>query len=209
MNLDLQKIFTFFYNERKVPADAERGASSTAYTERLRSQMLGIFKKHNILSMFDAGCNDCTWMSLLSDYVDYSGGDISPPMVAQAKQNHPEFDVIVHDVTTDPLPTVDLLFVRDVAIHLNQHDKWLLFNNWVSSGIPWIMITNDPGVQQNHDFKYDTELNEFPVAGINWSLAPWNFPSPTDCAYEMQEDYGRGMALWHINQLRGILYEIR
>ncbi len=208
MNKFLQKLFTKFYNVNTVPEDSRRGASSIEYTQKLRDQIYLIFKKHKICSMFDAGCNDCTWVSLLGNEIEYHGGDISLSMVSEAWIKYPSLDVILHDATSDPFPSVDVLFVRDVAIHLSQHDKWKLLNNWVVSGIPWILITHDPAVMENNDLEYDIELNKFPIATVNWLLDPWKFPEPIDCVYEMSENGGRSMALWHIDQLRGKLYEV-
>jgi hypothetical protein len=209
MNTFLQKLFTKFYNIHTVPADEDRGASSIAYTQRLRDRMQDMFIRHGIRSMFDAGCNDCTWVSRLGDSVEYHGGDISLSMIAQVWFKHPGLDVTVHDATTDAFPLVDVLFVRDVAIHLCQNDKWLLLDNWVRSGIPWILITQDPDVKENKDVVYNTEINEFPIAVVNWHLDPWKFPEPADRVYEMSDDCGRNMSLWHVDQLRDIVNEMR
>ena len=209
MNKFLQKLFTKMYNVHTVPDDSDRGASSVEYTQKLRDDLDILFKKYSIVSMFDAGCNDCTWASRLDKSIDYRGGDISLAMISQVWFKHPDLDVTVHDATTDAFPLVDLLFVRDVAIHLCQHDKWLLLNNWVRSGIPWILITQDPDVEENKDIVYDTELNKFPLAVVNWHLDPWNFPEPTDRIYEMLGNNGRNMSLWHVDQLRDIINEMR
>jgi hypothetical protein len=205
MNHSLQQLFSGFYNSLAVPPDHERGASSTEYTQKLRHQMLDIFTKYNIHSMFDSGCNDCTWMSKLMNNIEYHGGDISSSMIAQACANHPDIDARVHDATTDPFPPVDLLFVRDVTIHLSHQDKCKLLNNWVASGIPWLMITQDPDIDENKDTTYDS----FPLAQVNWHIDPWNFPAPTDLVYEMSTNCGKSMSLWHINQLRTIINELR
>jgi hypothetical protein len=204
MNDFLQQLFSSLYNELTVPPDHLRGASSTEYTQKLRHLMLDIFTKYNIRSMFDAGCNDCTWMSRLID-IEYHGGDISPSMVSQACATHPGINATIHDATTDPFPMVDLLFVRDVTIHLSQQDKLKLLNNWVASGIPWLMITQDPDIDKNIDTTYDS----FPLALVNWHLDPWNFHAPTDLVYEMLTNQGKSMSLWHVNQLRTIINELR
>jgi hypothetical protein len=209
MNKLLQKLFTNFYNIHTVPVDKDRGASSIAYTQRLRDCMQKMFKSHNIRSMFDAGCNDCTWASRLDNSIEYHGGDISLSMISQAWFKHPELDVIVHDATTDAFPLVDVLFVRDVTIHLCQRDKWLLLDNWVRSGIPWILITQDSDVNENKDVAYDNEINQFPVAVVNWHLDPWKFPEPTDRIYEMPDSSGKTMSLWHVDQLRDIVNGMR
>lgn len=201
MNNFLQRLFSNYYLPKYTDNDVD-GASSRAGTENLRNQMELLFKKYQIKSIFDAGCNDCNWMSLLSEYVEYHGGDISLGMVAQAWSDYPHLDISLHDVTTDPLPDVDLLFVRDVAIHLNNQDKKNLWENWINSNIPWILITHCKDSNINNDIQYDTI--KFPFSEVNWEIAPWNFPAPTDVAHEYSPG-GRCMALWHRDHLKEIL----
>lgn len=202
MNTQLQKIFSFFYTPG-LTNNTEHGASSKAGTAELRDKIVELFDRHNIRSIFDAGCNDCNWMQIISQYVDYHGGDISLAMVAECWRQWPELDIIVHDVTTDPIPEVDLLFVRDVAIHLNNKDKLSLWKNWMNSSVPWILIThNRKEVVVNEDTKYMRK--QLPFAAADWELAPWNFPPPTDFVEEYKPG-GRCMALWHQDQLKGIL----
>jgi hypothetical protein len=206
MNLQLQKLFSIIYTPSQTD-NKVNGASSIDGTHNLRNLIDTLFKKHNIRSIFDAGCNDCGWMLRLIDLskVKYQGGDISLAMVADIWRWQPKLDVQVHDATTDPLPTVDLLFVRDVAIHLNNQDKRKLWQNWIASDIPWILITHNleikEGIETNEDFEYGSTL---PHASANWEMEPWSFPPPTDIIWEYGEN-GRALGLWHRNQLAHLL----
>ena len=203
MNLQLQKLFSIIYSPDQTD-NSNSGASSVTNTSNLRIRIGELFTTHNIKSIFDAGCNDCGWMSHLIDStkVDYRGGDISLAMVADVWRRHPELDVRVHDVTTDPFPAADLLFVRDVAIHLNDQDKKKLWQNWIDSNIPWILITHNLEVLENFDFEYSEQ--PFPFSSANWNISPWNFPVPVDLVSEY--DLGdRSMGLWHRDQFKGIL----
>ena len=203
MNLNLQRLFSLAYTPEQQ-AKEDRLASSLEWTQKLRDELPALYARHGIHSMFDAGCNDCSWSSRLDHTIDYHGGDISLPMVASVWKNYPDLDVILHDITTDPLPQVDVLFVRDVTIHLNTADKQRVLRNWIDSWIPWLLITHDEYEQQNRDFKYGEE--HFPLGWVNWGLAPWNFPAPTDQIYEVDRDEsGRCMALWHRNQLKDLV----
>lgn len=182
-------------------ANENGGASSVVGTTDLRADVLQLLGKYRITSMFDSGCNDCGWMSLIIPHVQYQGGDVSETLIAWLHQHRPELDVRVHDSTTDPIPPVDLLFSRDVTIHLNNQDKKLFWKNWYASGIPWILTTHILDCAENLDFEYDK--NSFPFAAVNWQIAPWNFPPPIDRIKD-QFDY-RFMALWHRDQFKGIL----
>ena len=197
MNLELQKLFQSFYTPKLTQTEYD----SISDTANLRQRIIALFKKHNITSVFDAGCNDCIWMSELLRNIDvnYQGGDISLDMIDYVHTAFPNRRVNVHDATTDAFPTVDLLFVRDVAIHLNNADKRRLWNNWLDSNIPWILITHNRETLSNQDFEY---TNEFPFASCNWQLEPWFFPNPVDQAWEYGVG-GRCMALWNQNQFNG------
>lgn len=201
MNNDLQKIFSIFYTPALTNNQVE-GASSELGTRALRDKIVDLFARYSISSIFDAGCNDCNWMQIISQYVNYKGGDISLAMVADVWRWFPDLDVIVHDITTDPIPDVDLLFVRDVAIHLNNKDKLCLWKNWMNNNVPWILITHNKEVTNNEDALY--VRNKLPFAAANWELAPWNFPPPLDFVDEYGPG-GRCLGLWHRDQLKGIL----
>lgn len=197
MNPTLQKLFRSFYTPRLTQTEYD----SITDTENLRQRIIALFKKHHITSMFDAGCNDCIWMNQLLNNIEiqYQGGDISPDMIEYVHDTFPGCRVDVHDATTDAFPIAELLFVRDVAIHLNNADKRKLWNNWLDSSIPWILITHNLETDHNSDFEY---TDEFPFSSANWQLAPWCFPKPVDQVWEYGVG-GRCMALWNQNQFKG------
>ena len=199
MNYKLQKLFQSFYTPKLTQTEYD----SVTDTANLRQRVISLFKKHNITSIFDAGCNDCIWMNELLNNIeiDYQGGDISPDMVEYVQTTFPSRTVGVHDATTDTFPSVDLLFIRDVAIHLNNADKRKLWNNWIDSNIPWILITHNRETNCNNNIEY---TDEFPFASCNWQLEPWELPEPVDQAWEYDAG-GRCMALWNRTQFKGKL----
>jgi hypothetical protein len=197
MNNNLMKLMSVLFTPQQQMIDNDRGGSDWAYMSNLIVKMVILFKEYNIQSIFDAGCNDCRIGTAISPPMTYLGGDISAAMVADSWAKRPHFDIKLHDATTDPFPTVDLLFVKDVTIHLSNTDRKKIINNWLSSNIPWIMITHDEFETDNKDVEY---YDKFPFSQVNWTLQPWNFPPPTACVYEVL-DKGRCMALWHRNQL--------
>lgn len=200
MNNQLQNLFEKYYRPELAPPVEERGSSSIQGTKRIRDQIPILFKKYKINSMFDAGCNDSSWAQLIPD-VKYTGGEISRFVVEFAKNKTPDLDIIQHDITSDAIPEVDLVFIRDVAIHLNDIDRKKLLANWISSGVPWLLITQSNDIKHNSSVVYD---KDFPVAEVNWMLGPWNFPAPTEEIWEFSIG-GRSMALWHRNQIENLL----
>jgi hypothetical protein len=197
MNDKLMKLMSVNFNPVQQASDTDRGGSSYVYMKKLISELLTLLSKYRIQTVFDAGCNDCRIGIAISPPITYYGGDISAAMVADSWIKRPTMNIKLHDVTSDPLPNVDLLFIKDVSIHLNNSDNRKVIQNWLASDIPWIMITHDE-FENNSDFDYTD--NEFPFAFVNWEQAPWNFPKPTEVIYEVQNN-GRCMALWHRDQI--------
>ena len=204
MNSELQQLFTKFYNPQDQESEPMRGSSSIEGTKKIRDELWPLFERHGIRSMFDAGCNDCAWAQAIDDRIIYSGGDISAEIIADARKKFPNLNVKVFDVTTDTIPTVDLLFIRDVTIHLSNADKLRMLHNWLDSSVPWLLTTTDPEHQKNLEIECD--VNGFPWAGINWQLPPWNFPEPRDCIIE-QVNGSRRLALWHRDQFKIIPWQ--
>jgi hypothetical protein len=208
MNLYLQKLFSTKYSPDQTE-NSESGASSIEGTKDIRQGLENLFVQYNIKSIFDSGCNDCGWMSRVIDNIQvvYHGGDISLAMVAHVWRTRPELDVQVHDATSDPFLQVDLLLVRDVAIHLNNTDKKKLWKNWLDSNTPWILITHSPHYDQdnNRDFEYkNDDPFIFINTNVNWQVSPWCFPAPIDQIWEYNPD-GKCLALWHRTQIENLL----
>lgn len=195
MTYDAQRFWTKCYGY--IPPDHERGASSTQRTKEIFGGLDQFFTKHSITSMFDAGCNDALWIKNNHLRVKYQGGDISITAIKRAR-TVTDLDVRVHDITRDPIPACDLLWIRDVMIHLSDADRKRVLINWVHSGIPWLMMTQIDGVI-NQDIEYSMDL--FQTTETNWYAQPWLFPQGQDCIYEMGT---RKMELWHRDQIKDL-----
>lgn len=196
-----------FYRSINARMPDDRGSSSFVQTQTLRDDMLKLFEQYNIKSIFDAGCNDCVWAHALAQYLDYQGGDISPSLIAEAWHWYPNLAVDIFDVTTDPIPRVDCVLMRDVAIHLITADKKLAIENWLRSGVPWILMTHNEDIQVNESGVYSVNLHE---SLINWCIAPWNFPGPRQTIIEVGDGVtgtkpGRRLALWHRDEIVNLL----
>jgi hypothetical protein len=192
------------YKQFTAPPVENRGSSSIQGTEYLRSQLPELFKKHNIKSMFDAGANDCAWQyPTMHNMIEYSAGDHNVAMVRLAQQQFPDLNIIQHNIVVDPFPSVDVIFLRDVAIHLNNYNKKLMLKNWLQSNVPWILMTHIDNIGENKDFEHSPL--QFPFAEINWHLPPWNFPKPTDSVVDLWPGSFRLMCLWHRDQIKELV----
>lgn len=192
------------YKQLTAPPVENRNSSSIQGTEYLRNQLPALFRRHNIKTLFDAGANDCAWQyPTMRNMIEYSAGDHNITMVRLAKQQFPDLNIVHHDVTVDLFPRVDVVFLRDVAIHLNNHNKQLMLKNWLSSNVPWILMTHIDNLTENKDFIHSPAA--FPFAEINWKITPWNFPEPTDYVTDLWPESFRLMCLWHRDQLKELI----
>jgi len=206
-----------YHQDYVLPVEM-RGASSVAGTAKLRMQLPALFAQYQIRSMFDAGANDAAWQyPTLSPFVNYYAGERNEFLVETAKKKFPLLNIVKHDVTVDALPAVDVLFVRDVAIHFNNQHRKKMFRNWLDSSIPWLLITQTDSVAENIDQDQTIPGRSIAVpkdwyfSPVNWRLPPWNFPEPTaQITDEFEEKFDnkpveRFMSLWHQSQIRGLL----
>jgi hypothetical protein len=187
-----------------IPVE-DRGSSSVKGTQLLCSQLPALFAKHNIKKIFDAGANDCAWQQhSLVKIVEYTAGDHNPIMVTAAKVVDPTINIIEHNILIDDLPQVDCLFVRDVAIHFTNDQRRKLITNWLTSGTPWLLITQQAYIKENTETTYLP--GNIPFSDLNWQIAPWNFPDPADSVVDESTVVpgilpGRFMYLWHRDQI--------
>lgn len=198
MNEQLSELFSKYYH--KPPNSIGFVAE---YVERTE-QLLAFCIKHNIKSIYDAGCGELNWMDprrLISNNIAYSGGDISVHSVEYCHGHFLGIDIKHHDMTTDPFPEVDLIFSSDVVIHLSDDDRRKFLNNFVRSGSKYVMITDDRGVKENISIDYSVP---FPWQPINWAIDPWNLPPEIDLMPDLvpQGDIpSRRMSMWSREQI--------
>lgn len=125
--LDNKSIFTEIYRNNLWNNEESRsgGGSTLKHTARLRSGLQDLLHNNGIRSVFDAGCGDFNWMKTIRlDGIKYLGGDIVRELVADNNKKygggHTSF--VEWDATRDKPPIVDLIFCREVLLHLSFHD---------------------------------------------------------------------------------------
>ena len=177
--------------------------SELKHTEMLRKELPGFLKKHNITTFLDAPCGDFNWMKEIELPVEkYIGGDIVEELIKNNDQCYTNeqcsFQVI--DLTSTPLPDVDMIFCRDCLVHLSFEMIQKVFANLRASNITYLMTTTFPGRDKNVDI----------VTGawrpLNFQSAPFSFPEPIDEIKEFSMEEGgkfieKTMALWRIKDL--------
>ena len=121
------------------------GSQMDDSTKNIRENLYNFLKKYNIKSIADIPCGDFWWMRHVDLFdINYMGGDIITPQITKLKYSFPENDFQRIDLRIDKLPNVDLLFSRDCLFHLSNTDKQMVFNNFISSNIEYLLMSNHP-----------------------------------------------------------------
>jgi len=211
MNNLLQYVFTDIYNNKYWGFNwdgdiTSSGPGSTkVYTENLRKELPKLYEKFNITCVLDAPCGDLNWMKLVIDEcpnVNYIGGDIVKTII---ESNTKEFGrqgvgFIELDITSDKLPSADLMICRDCLFHLPEEEIFKFIDNFINSDIKYLLTTsyNDDGsVSSNAKI---TPGNWFP---LNLQAGPYHFPN--DALYKIADWINdaavRYMYLWDKDQI--------
>lgn len=181
--------------------------SSNEYTANLRSQLPKLFSRFSIESVLDAPCGDFNWMRdvVSTTSINYIGGDIVEPLIEQLNEVDASDTVrFLHlDITTDPLPQADIMICRDCLFHLSYADTKATLENFVSSGIPYLLTTThtNGGAFQNRDI----ETGDY--RRIDLRSEPYNFPQEPLAIIEdwVPPDPERTMCLWTRDQISAAL----
>jgi UDP-N-acetylglucosamine 2-epimerase (non-hydrolysing) len=168
--------------------------STLEYTVNLRNELPKILEKYNVKSMLDLPCGDYSWMSVtkLPDSIKYIGADIVEFLISENKKNYLDVDFRVLDITSDPLPDVDLLFCRDCLLHLNFYDINKALANIARSNVKFILMSSWHSNSRNSD---NIVTGESRI--INFFAPPYNFENPLDSIVDYIPGYPkRSMVLW-------------
>jgi hypothetical protein len=149
--------------------------SDQEQTKSLRGKLPWLLETYSIGSLLDAPCGDFSWMKLVDlGNRPYIGGDIVSDLVEQNNAAFGSKDrrFCVLDITTDQLPTADLLLCRDCLIHLSFRDVRSVFRNIANSEINFVLTTNYPLIKRN----IDIVTGDF--RAVNLQLPPFSLPNP-------------------------------
>jgi len=201
-----KEVFLHHY-EAKTWGDDESvsGAGSTIrYTENIRKIIPHIVDDLGALVILDAPCGDYNWFRMIEweRQIAYIGGDIVEPLV---QQNESRFGsesrkFITLDIVHDSLPSADLWLCRDCLFHLSNRDIFLVLNNFIGSGIPYILTSTHPKCDRNDDIP----TGSFRL--INLQLPPFSLGKPVQVIDDWIEGFPvRQLALWKRKVLRNHL----
>lgn len=154
-------------------------------TKNIRENLYNFLKKWDVHSIFDIPCGDFWWMKTIDlQDIEYIGGDIIEKRINHLNSLYPNKQFLYFNLIDDTnFPKVDLIFCRDLMFHLSNADKRKAIENFINSGIPYILMSNHPNSNKNEDIKTSS------FAFINWQLPPWNISLPIDILYDSNSGY--------------------
>ena len=137
-----------------------------------------VIETYSIQSIADIPCGDFNFLSPLTrkyPNIKYVGYDIVQAIVEKNRCNHPSLRFDVFDIVSDIPPTSDLIFTKELLIHLNNDHVMAAIENMRKSGAKYLLASNSFGVQKNEELTNDTLGYARPIDLIK---APFNFPDP-------------------------------
>jgi SAM-dependent methyltransferase len=210
--LDLRDRFARIYETNLWGSEESRSGTGSEGDQTLyvRQALPGLLQERKVRSFLDIPCGDFAWMRHVPmPGVDYIGADIVPVLVDanQSTYGHQDASAMaasrnfrVLDLTSDPLPTVDLVFCRDCLVHLSFAHILAAFANLKRSGSRWLLTTTFP----DHDRNEDIEDGDWRL--LNFEKAPFLLPPPLDlinegCSEQDGKYADKSLGLWSIEQL--------
>lgn len=200
-----KQIFSDYYSNNYWDNEDSRSGpgSDIKQTQKLIDDLPEILNKFEVKSILDAPCGDFFWMKNVDlTGIDYTGTDIVDELI---KRNNEQFGKAgitfkVIDLIGDTIPKVDLIFCRDLLVHLPDQKVSQVLKNFVNSGSTYLLTTDFKG-----DFKnIDIVMGDW--RPLNLENSPFNLPTPL---YQYQEDstLGQGkypdkfLSLWKLSEL--------
>jgi glycosyltransferase involved in cell wall biosynthesis len=201
----LMNVFEEIY-QKNVWGNSESHSghgSSASATRFLRTALSQLLTDLGVKSMLDVPCGDFNWMRLLDLRIDYFGADIVPQLIEanQRKYSRPGRAFGLLDVVKDPLPNADLVFSRDLLVHLSERDIRSALENIFDSGATYLVATTFTSRDKNLD------IPTGPWRPLNLQRPPFSFPPPIRLINERCEEEGglwadKCLGVWKISDLR-------
>lgn len=149
--------------------------SGLEQTRIIRSQLPSLFEEYGIKTILDAPCGDHFWFSKMKTQLkEYTGGDIVFELI---EENNKKFSsdckrFIEIDVLSNAIPCVDLIFCRDLLVHLSFSDAKKVINNFKLSGSTYLLTTTFTDRRNNFD------LDDKLWRPLGLHKPPFSFPDP-------------------------------
>lgn len=163
------------------PESPSGPGASLDQTAAIRRQLPPLLHRLGVRTLLDLPCGDCHWMSAIDlSSVHYIGADFLPELIETNLRRHggPKRDFRVLDLTSSPLPRVDLILCRDCLVHLSFSDINRALGNIRASGSTYLLTTTFPQQATN------TDIRTGDWRPLNLAAAPFHWPPPVELLVE-------------------------
>ena len=201
----MESAFTPFYKENGW-GDSESVSgpgSSLDRTAKLRLELPALLEQIGTQTLLDAPCGDFNWMKqTVLGINSYIGVDVIPELITRNEKlyGNDRRQFILSDLTTDHLPSVDVILCRDCFIHFSYRNIRAAIKNFKRSGSRYLLTNTYPLWQKN------VNIRTGGFRHINLMLPPFNFPASLlqiDEKYpdEQVQFFGKTLELWKLTDL--------
>lgn len=204
---ELKSIFTSFFETNCFGSEesVSGNGSTLEQTKTLRIKLVDLLKKLDVKTFLDAPCGDFNWMKHINyEFEQYFGIDIVDQIVHENNQKYAneKYSFMCLDICRSPLPKVDLIFCRDVLVHLDFENSVAALKNFQNSGAKYLLTTTFTNREGN------TDLTDGMIwRTLNLEKEPFCFSEPL---YLLNEECTEGdgsytdksLGLWLLKDLR-------
>ena len=194
-----RQVFERIYDQNLWgdPESVSGGGSGTSATDAIRRELPVVFERYGIRTLLDAPCGDFHWMKYLVGSLEcYVGVDIVRDLVDRNARLYgtERIQFACADIVIDRLPEADAVLCRDCFIHLPTRLIRAALANFRGSGIRYLLVTNDPGVETYHDIPIGS------FRRVNFRHPPFSFPAPLHVVNEIANG-DRQLGLWELESI--------
>ena len=198
----VEPVFTkIYYNNFWEGKESRSGpGSNLEQTEQIRCELPILIREIGARSILDIPCGDFNWMKEVKLDLDFFiGADVVQELVGNNIKKFGSVDrhFVKLDITKDRLPQVDLVFCRDLLVHLPYRYIFKAINNLRKSNSKYLLTTTFVHLEKNEDI-ITGEWRE-----LNLQKAPFCFPVPIkvindNCFIEGGDSPKKYLGLWKI-----------
>lgn len=198
----LKENFKLVFKENRWGnAESVSGGGSALSSPSVLQAVQGleeVIRRFHIRSMNDVPCGDFYWIPLILGrfpQLEYHGFDIVDDLIDWNRWRFPERKFDVADISESILPQVDLIFCKDLLLHIPFYAIAQGLRNFKLSGTRFLLVTSISGVE-NKDIVID-EPGAY--RHVNLRSAPFDLPEPV-----WSTDY---LSLWSLDALPLSLFD--
>ncbi len=196
-NMSNEEIFNHIYKKNRWKSDK---SVSFELIKSLLEELPQLLKKLQVKSMLDIPCGAFWWLSTVDlGFLDYTGVDIVEHVIQNDMKQYANEKrrFLKLDILKDDLPKADLVFCKDLFIHLPIEDCLKSIKNIKKSGAKYFLANTYPSMKENKDIPTGM------WRPLNLNISPFFFPEPEDRIdiKSLTKELKDEMGLWQIKNL--------